>query len=901
MPLRGGPALIAVAIASTAAIAGGGFLLDQASSPAPPAASPVEAQSQYGEVPLAFEPNAGRYQDEVLFTTRTAAGSLALTSSGATISARTSQHSSESIRLHFPGADLGNATGVQQLPGVVNDLRGDRSGWETEIPTYGAVAFESAYPGTEIRFHGSSREQIEYDYVLAAGADPSALSARIEGADSVSLTDDGSLVASAGQARFTQLAPIAYQPASAEQPRTEVDAAFSLDGNRVGFELGSYDPSRQLVIDPVLLAYSTYLGGSGTDQLSEIAIDGAGAAYVIGDSDSTNFDTVGPIAGDSAGFDVVVSKLNPAGSALVYSTYLGGAGLDDGQTIAVDGSGAAYVAGGTDSGNFPTVNAIQATKGTGEDAFISKLSPAGNALVYSTFLGGGGADRGEGIALDAGGALVVTGQTASANFPTANAIQGGLGGPSDAFVAKLNPAGSALSYSTYLGGGGSEFGKSAAVDASGGAYVTGVTASSNFPTANAIQGSLGASSDAFVSKLNPAGSAFVYSTYLGGAGGGGNETPESIAVDASGAAYVTGLTGSTNFPTVDPIESDAPGSFNDLFVSKLNPAGSALTYSTYLGGNGEDRGTFIAVDARGSAYVAGVTASTDFDTVAPIQGDLPGDDAFVFKLTPPGTALDFSTYLGGNDDEQARGIAVDSIGNMYIAGGTSSTDFPTAAPIEGDSPMSDAFISKILLDTDGDGVVDLPDNCPATANPDQADLDGDAQGDACDADADGDGVPDADGDGVPDADGDGVPDAADACPTEGIGAGPDANGDGCKDPDRDGDGTTDANDACPDVPGPAGCPDVARRLKLSYAAGKEAFKGKLTPKGACAAKVELTIFRAKRGKDPSIGRAKTKANGSFRKSASPPEGSYYAKAEPQTIPDLGICLAAKSKKVGVRG
>ena len=883
IPIRGGVGLVGLAVAASAAILGVASWLDESAS-GPTVDAGLEAQARYGELPLAFEPNAGRFPGEVLFTTRTAAGTLALTSTGATISAQTSNHDSESIQIQFPGADLSNATGAERLPGVVNDLRGDRSDWKTEIPTYGAVAFPSAYPGTEIRFHGSSQEQFEYDFLLAAGADPSTLTTRIEGAEAIRLNGNGALVASAGEARFTQQTPIAYQPADAQNPRVEVDAAFSLEGNRVGFELGAYDPGRELVIDPVVLAYSTYLGGSGSDAFSGIAIDPSGAAYGVGESDSPDFDRVGGIEGDSTGFDVVVSKLAPAGNALVYSTYLGGSGLDDGQSIAVDSAGAAYVAGGTDSSDFNTVNAIQASKGLLEDVFVAKLTSAGSALVYSTYLGGVGQDRAEGIAVNSGGAAYVTGLTGSGNFPTANPIQATLAGSSDGFVSKLTPAGNALDYSTYLGGGGNDESRDIKVDSTGAAYITGATSSGDFPIANAIDASLHGSSDAFVSKLNPAGNALAYSTYLGG------ELPEgadSIAVDANGAAYVTGDTPSTSFPTVNPIEGKSPGGFSDVFVSKLNPAGSALAYSTYLGGTGVEAGLAIAVDGAGSAYVAGLTGSTDFDTVTPIEGDSPAEDVFVSKLTPAGNALDFSTYIGGGDDDRANGIAVDSAGGVYIAGSTLSSDFDTVGPIEGDSSTSDGFISKLVPDGDGDGVADSTDNCPAAANPGQADLDGDAQGDACDSDSDG----------------DGIENGGDACPAGVVGVGSDLDGDGCKDSedaDDDADGVEDVADACPALPAPTGCPELARRLRLSYDDKDNVFKGKLSPKGACTAKVRVAIFRAKPGKDSSIGRATTKSNGSFRKAASPPEGSYYAKVKPKTIPDVVTCLAAKSKKVAVK-
>jgi hypothetical protein len=396
-----------------------------------------------------------------------------------------------------------------------------------------------------------------------------------------------------------------------------------------------------------------------------------------------------------------VTKLNSAGTALVYSTYLGGSGTDQGIDIAVDAAGSAYVTGTTDSTNFPTTaGAFQAAlAGTSTDAFVTKLSPAGAALVYSTYLGGSGSDQGVGIAVDAGGSAYVTGLTGSANFPTASPIQAALVGSSDAFVTKLNPTGSApLVYSTYLGGSGAEQGNRIAVDAAGSAYVTGTTDSLNFPTtAGAFQTASGGLDDAFVTKLTPAGSALAYSTYLGGSG---TEQSFGIAVDSAGSAYVTGTTDSPNFPTTaGAFDVTANGGF-DAFVTKLTPAGSALVYSTYLGGSGSggDSGIGIAVDSAGNAYVTGETTSDDFPTASPVQAARGGGlDAFVTKLNPAGSALVYSTFLGGSNLDTGQGIAVDSGGNAYVAGFTSSPNFPTTTGAFDQTANGgdDTFVAKL--------------------------------------------------------------------------------------------------------------------------------------------------------------------------------------------------------------
>ena len=334
---------------------------------------------------------------------------------------------------------------------------------------------------------------------------------------------------------------------------------------QVGFQVAAYDATQRLIIDPVLV-YSTYLGGSLFDRGEDIAVDSSGNAYVTGRTFSTDFPTASPFqafnAGTSTG-DVFVTKLNAAGNAVVYSTYLGGSDDDFGPDIAVDSSGSAYVTGRTDSTDFPTTNPFQATFGGGTfgggDAFVTKLNATGSALVYSTYLGGSGNENTisetGGIAVDASGNAYVTGDTASTDFPTASPFQAALGGTSgfpDAFVTKLNAAGSALVYSTYLGGSGTERGFDIALDASGNAYVTGDTNSTDFPTASPIQGTQAGGDDAFVAKFNPAGSALVYSTFLGG-----SSTDESfgIAIDTSGNAYIAGETFSTDFPTVNPFQA----------------------------------------------------------------------------------------------------------------------------------------------------------------------------------------------------------------------------------------------------------------------------------------------------------------------------------------------------------
>jgi hypothetical protein len=427
-------------------------------------------------------------------------------------------------------------------------------------------------------------------------------------------------------------------------------------------------------------------------------VDPAGNVYVAGTTLSTNFPTVNPLQSTNAGSqEGFVSKINAAGTALVYSTYLGGTDADDVAAIEVDSAGNAYLTGFTQSTNFPTANAIQATFGGAQDAFVAKINAAGSALVYSTYLGGSNSEAGAGIAVDGAGNVYTTGNTQSTNFPTANALQATSSG-GDAYVTKINAAGSAFVYSTYLGGSGAEGGNSLKVDAAGNVYLTGLTGSTDFPTVNPIQGTNAGPTlfpeDAFVTKINAAGTALVYSTYLGG---GGFDNGRSIAIDSSGNAYLTGFTHSTNFPTANAIQpaKGSTSSNRDAFVTKINAAGSAFVYSTYLGGTTGQIGYAIAADASGNAYVTGETSSASgFPLVNAIQCTLKGSqDAFITKLDAAGSAFLYSTYLGGSGYDGAAAIALDSSHNAYITGTTLSNDFPTVNPIQ--SAGGQAFVTKL--------------------------------------------------------------------------------------------------------------------------------------------------------------------------------------------------------------
>jgi len=673
-----------------------------------------QASETYGRLPLRFESNQGQTDERARFISRGNNFNVFLTESSAVVAfyqrnrdrndkddlrpPQESEVRTEVLRLGLAGANpQPKISGVDELASKTNYFIGNvPAKWRTNVSNFTKVKYEAVYPGIDLVYYGNQR-QLEQDFVVEPGGNPGLIRLTFDGAKRLRVNEKGELLLKLNQGEIRQSKPIAYQ--YIQSHRYEIACRYTL-GNKqqAGLALGEYDQRYPLVIDPVL-SYSSYLGGSGADQAYSIAVDNSGNAYITGNTSSSDF----PLANayqstrNNSSTEIFVSKLNASGTALVYSTYIGGGRTDIGGGIAVDSSGNAYITGYTFSFDYPSVNSLQPFGGGSTDAFATKLSAAGDALQYSTYLGGSGSDFANGIAVDTSGAAYVMGSTLSANFPTASPFQANLSGSRDVFVSKIDPTGTSLNYSTFLGGSGEEYGDTGiAVDSSGDAFVVGYTNSSNFPTSNALQPSLHGQFDMFISKFDPTGATLQYSTYLGGTG---DDRAYSVAVDSSGNAYIAGLSNASGFPTSNALQP-AFGGFIDAVVVKLNSTGSTLIYSTYLGGSGDDRGNHIAVDGSGNAYLTGVTKSTNFPTMIPTQATQ-GDsgafyDAFVTKLPANGSGLVFSSYLGGNSDDYGYGIAVDSGGNAYVTGYTSSTNFPTASalqPTYGGS--TDAFVTKI--------------------------------------------------------------------------------------------------------------------------------------------------------------------------------------------------------------
>jgi hypothetical protein len=592
--------------------------------------------------------------------------------------------------------------------------------------------YKSLYKNIDLKVYGIEK-QIEYDWIVKPGGNPQDIRFEYKNVKGTRLDDEGNLLIETDFGELIHKKPVSYQKGKAQSARRiaksaksvgqdakispqrstlcamryalcdkhgvqnakdtreciEIDVKFKKIGkNTYGFEVGEYDKSNELIIDPVVLAYSTYLGGENWDGCWAIDVDSSGYIYMIGSTSSIDFPTKNQYQSDQGSQDAFVTKLNPTQSgaaSLIYSTYLGGGGIEYGCGIAVDSSGNAYVSGWTSSTDFPILNQYQNDKG-GVDAFVTKLDTTQNgasSLIYSTYLGGGSTEYCEKIDVDNNGYAYVIGATASMDFPTLNQYQTFQGGSYDTFVTKLDTTrsgNSSLIYSTYLGGNYYDYGEEIAVDNSGHAYLIGETTSSNFPIKNQYQTDQG-DRDVFVTKLDTTqsgDSSLIYSTYLGG--NGLEFAGYGIAVDNNGYVYVSGWTESSDFPVLNQYQADQPG--RDAFVTKLDTTQSgvsSLIYSTYLGGSGNDNAMRIAVDNSGYVYVTGDTVSTDFPILDQFQIDQPGIDVFVTKLdtTQSGaSSLIYSTYLGGNGSDHVIGIAVDSHGNTYITGWTDSTDFP---------------------------------------------------------------------------------------------------------------------------------------------------------------------------------------------------------------------------------
>ena len=712
---------------------------------------------EYAKLPMGFEPNVGQADAKAKFLARGEGYTVFLTPGEAVLGLRNGtatkprelerdsvaspeRRSGDTLRVKLIGANSEPVlAGIDELPGKSNYLKGNQpANWHVGIPNYRKVIERGVYSGIDLVYYGTQR-QLEYDFVLAPGADPRVIRLAIEGPQKLHIDAQGELIASVEGGEIRLKKPIAYQDADSAKQIVAANYVVRGDGG-VAFQLGKYDPSRTLIIDPIL-SYSTYLGGSNIDGANAIAVAPDKTAFITGGTYSLDFPTAHPLQPNHGGpddffKDAFVSKLSADGSTLLYSTYLGGKNEDVGYGIAVDVFGDAYITGTTESPDFPVPSTVPSFNslcgGDGacgatwnpqgflvRNAFVIKLNPEGSVPLYSGFLGYYENVIAQAIAVDANQIAYVTGQVGPNITPTVvitppklppppfpitpNAAQPTFaGGATEAFVGKISATGNTIEYLTYLGGTDEEIGYGVAVDTHASAYVTGLTYSVNFPVVNPLQPAYGGAGDAFLAKVNTNGSgpsSLVYSTFLGGSN---LDQGNGVAVDSNGIAYITGFAGAgaLTFTTVGSFS----GGDADAFAAKIDATktGTAsLLYFRYFGGSAADAGNGIAVDPSGNAYVTGSTVSADFPvTAAAFQAKYGGGnaDAFATKLDPTGATLLYSSFLGGTNTDIGYGIAVDPTGAAYIAGQTCSLDFPLANPLQAaPGGNCDAFVSKVEI------------------------------------------------------------------------------------------------------------------------------------------------------------------------------------------------------------
>ncbi len=673
--------------------------------------------SRFDHLPLVFVENRGQTDARVAYYVQGKDKSLYFTPEGITIALR-GKEGRWAVRLEFVGADRVCPVGEDVSPTVISYFRGPRTQWKTGLRTFRRIAYRDLWPGIDLVCTGSL-DRMKYEFRLAAGADPRRIRLAYRGA-SVALDAEGRLAVETPAGGFFDDRPVSWQEVDGR--RVEVETAFAIreappgESRAYGFRLGEYDLDAPLVIDPAVRVYAGFIGGSGDDAASCIAVDASGNAYVAGTTESDEADfpvTVGPDLTDDAQEDAFVAKVNAAGTALLYCGYIGGAGIDSAGGIAVDASGNAFLAGTTssDETSFPVATGPDLAYNGGGDAFVAKVNAAGTALLYCGYVGGAASDRAAGISLDSGCNAHIAGTSSSdeATFPVAAGPDLTYNGGGDAFVAKVNAAGTALLYCGYIGGAGIDSAGGIAVDASGNAFLAGTTDSdeATFPVSVGPDLAHNGSRDAFVAKVSAAGTALLFCGYIGGAG---FDTAVGVAVDPAGNACIAGETGSDE--TTFPVSVGPDLTYNgngDAFVAKVATAGTGMLFCGYLGGSATDRARAVAGDATGNVLVAGNTRSDQATFPVVVGPDLTyngeSSDSYLAEVHAAGTSLVTCGYIGGSDvfdspdpSEAAYGVAVDGSGNAWVCGFTLSTEssFPDAVgPDLTANGGTDAFVARI--------------------------------------------------------------------------------------------------------------------------------------------------------------------------------------------------------------
>ncbi|MCX7640313.1 MAG: SBBP repeat-containing protein [Pyrinomonadaceae bacterium] len=654
-----------------------------------------------------FEENRGQFNPKARFLVRGIHSSNIFLTSRDVVFLFTEDRkrlSFSSVHISINGAEEPSSiSGLEKLPHQTNYLRGSKDKWITKVKSYKAIEIKDSLPKINLIWRTTSRG---LKCLIENNDQPRWIEWKVEGAERVEVNDEVLAIVTANGVLEVKLPQNNSKPETIHIRESE-DKVFYFGfevGNEatVRFEIGTEDTSETLSSIP----YSTFLGGSQLDTGNAIAVDALGNVYVTGRTISADFPTT-PGAFDTdynLGGDIFVAKLDSTGSSLIYSTFIGGSGSEDSRAIKVDTSGSVYVTGVTSSSDFPTTSGAFDTSYNGnDDAFITKLNFTGSGLIYSTFLGGSGTDESCDLVIDGEGSAFVTGQTSSFNFPTTPGAYDTTYNDTnpfsigDVFITKISPSGSGLVYSTFLGSQAEDYGKAISIDNVGNVYVSGYTTISGFPvTTGSFDTTFNGAKDAFITKLNIANSTLDYSTYLGGSA---NDSVESITLDNSGAVYVTGETFSSGFPTTPGVFDTSLDGVVDAFLTKLNPSGSGLIYSTFLGGDASELGKKVIVDSSGNAYLSGYTTSSNFPTTTgAFDNSFNGDrDVFVSKFNSAASQLEYSTFLGGAAFDNGKSLAVDASGNVYVTGETDSSDYPvTAGAYDTDlNGFRDAFITKL--------------------------------------------------------------------------------------------------------------------------------------------------------------------------------------------------------------
>ena len=659
-------------------------------------------KSQFLKSQLVFEPNQGQAASSVRFLSRSNGHSFLLKDTEAVLAFA---DPAVSVHMRLIGQNSRPAIeGIDLQPGVTNYFHGSNpKRWLTAVPNFSKVKYGGVYPGIDLIYYGNQR-QLEYDFEIQPLRDPSTIQISFEGVEKLAVGSDGDLILTTTAGEIRHQRPIAFQRRG--EVEVPVEASFVVRGDRVGFQVGRYDRTLPLTIDPRLV-WSSYIGATGEDQGNDVAVDGDGNVYLVGFTQTVE---VMPPADESTpppnptlitpidqGFESFVTKIDPTG-VIVYTTYYGGRGVDEGHSLVLDATGSLYAVGYTTSVDFPIVGGFQTKLNGIQDATIVKLATSSGGIQFSSYLGGANSDRAYGVALDGAGNAYVAGGTLSASFPILNAFQSKYGGGlRDGFLTKITTAGT-IGFSTFLGGNGDEQIYDVGVDVDGEIVVTGYTSSQNFPTSNPLyRGYRGGTDDVFISKFNSAGNALVFSTYFGGSGA---DSGVRLTLDAEKNIYVTGTTASPDFPLKRPAQLFHGGAY-DAFLIKLHPDGKDADFSTFIGGEDTEGGTAVALDPNGFIYVSGFTNSVGFYAINAIGGFLRGArDGFVIKMAPDASVLVYSTYLGDFGTEAATSIAVDTAGNAYVTGFTTSSFFPVASNAFQTTLAGgqDGFIVKISSD-----------------------------------------------------------------------------------------------------------------------------------------------------------------------------------------------------------